>query len=43
MLLAAFAGRLRARLGPRLLRAVNVVSGVTILGFAAWQFAQLLR
>ena len=35
VLLAAFAGRLRARLGPRLLRAVNVVSGVTILGFAA--------
>ena len=43
VLLAAFAGRLRARLGPRLLRAVNLVSGVTILGFAAWQFAQLLR
>jgi threonine/homoserine/homoserine lactone efflux protein len=43
VLLSAFAGRLRARLGPRLLRAVNVVSGVTILGFAAWQFAQLLR
>lgn len=43
VLLAAFAGKLRARLGPRLLRAVNVVSGLTILGFAAWQFAQLLR
>ena len=43
VLLAAFAGRLRERVGPRLLRAVNVVSGVTILGFAAWQFAQLLR
>jgi threonine/homoserine/homoserine lactone efflux protein len=43
VLLAAGAGRLRARLGPPLLRAVNVVSGVTILGFAAWQFAQLLR
>ena len=43
VLLAAGAGRLRALLGPRLLRAINVVSGVTILGFAAWQFAQLLR
>lgn len=43
VLLAAFAGKLRARLGPPLLRAVNVIAGVTILGFAAWQFAQLLR
>jgi len=43
VLLAAFAGRLRARLGPRLLRGVNVVSGITILGFAAWQIARLLR
>jgi threonine/homoserine/homoserine lactone efflux protein len=41
--LAAFAGALRARLGPGLLRAINIVSGLTILGFAAWQFAQLLR
>jgi threonine/homoserine/homoserine lactone efflux protein len=43
LLLAAFAGRLRARLGSGLLRAINLVSGVTILGFAAWQAAQLLR
>ena len=43
LVLAAFAGTLRARLGPRLLRAINIVSGVTILAFAAWQFAQLLR
>jgi len=43
VLLAAGAGALRGRLGPRLLRAINVVSGITILGFAAWQFAQLLR
>ena len=41
--LAAAAGRLRARLGPRLLRGINLVSGVTILGFAAWQAARLLR
>jgi threonine/homoserine/homoserine lactone efflux protein len=43
VLLAAFAGRLRARLSPRLLRAINAVSGITILGFAAWQVARLLR
>jgi threonine/homoserine/homoserine lactone efflux protein len=43
VVLAACAGTLRARLGPRLLRAINVVSGATILGFAAWQFAVLLR
>lgn len=43
VVLAAGAGALRGRLGPRLLRTINIVSGVTILGFAAWQFAQLLR
>jgi len=43
LVLAAFAGTLRARLGPRLLRAINIVSGATILAFAAWQFAILLR
>jgi threonine/homoserine/homoserine lactone efflux protein len=43
LVLAAFAGRLRAQLGPRLLRAINIVSGATILAFAAWQFAVLLR
>jgi threonine/homoserine/homoserine lactone efflux protein len=37
------AGALRGRFGPRLLRAINIVSGIAILGFAAWQFAQLLR
>jgi len=41
--LASGAGALSARLGPRLLRAINVVAGIAILGFAAWQFAQLLR
>lgn len=43
LFLAAAAGRLRARLGPRVLRGINVVSGITILGFAAWQIARLLR
>jgi threonine/homoserine/homoserine lactone efflux protein len=43
LLLAAGAGRLRARVGPGLFRAVNVVSGLSILGFAAWQLAAVLR
>lgn len=43
VLLAAAAGRLRAHIGPRLFRAINVVSGCTILGFAAWQLAAVLR
>jgi threonine/homoserine/homoserine lactone efflux protein len=43
VVLAAAGGALRDRLGPRLLRAINLVSGITILGFAAWQFTQLLR
>jgi len=43
VVLVAGAGALRGRLGPRLLRAINIFSGLTILGFAAWQFAQLLR
>jgi len=34
---------LRHRMGPGLLRGINVVSGPTILGFAAWQLAALLR
>jgi len=29
--------------GPGLFRAVNIVSGVTILGFAVWQLAAILR
>ena len=40
-ILAGTAGRLRARLGPGLARGVNAVSGLTILGFALWQLAQL--
>jgi len=43
VVLAAAGGALRERLGPRLQRVINLVSGVTILGFAAWQFALLLR
>jgi threonine/homoserine/homoserine lactone efflux protein len=43
LILAAGAGWLRGRMGPGLLRTINVVSGLTILGFAAWQFASLLR
>jgi len=43
VVLAAAGGALRGRLGERAQRAINVVSGVAILGFAAWQCAQLLR
>jgi len=42
VLLAAGAGWLRDRIGPRLFRAVNIVSGLTILGFAVWQLAAVL-
>ena len=43
IILAAAAGRLRGRLGPGLARAINVISGVSILGFAAWQLGELFR
>jgi threonine/homoserine/homoserine lactone efflux protein len=43
LILAAAAGWLRGRIGPGLLRTINIVSGLTILGFAAWQFLSLLR
>jgi len=43
LILVAIAGALRARLSPRLLRAVNVVSGIVILAFAGWQLSLLLR
>jgi len=43
VLLAAGAGSLRSRVGPPLFRVINVVSGLTILGFAAWQLAAILR
>ena len=43
VILTAIAGRLRERLGAKILRAINVVSGVSILGFAAWQAVVLFR
>ena len=39
VILAAGAGWLRDRVGPGLFRAINVVSGLSILAFAAWQLA----
>jgi len=42
LILVLGAAALRARLTPRLLRAINVISGVTILGFAVWQLATLM-
>jgi len=43
IVLAAGAARLRGRIGLSLMRAVNVVSGIAILGFAAWQIVLLVR
>jgi threonine/homoserine/homoserine lactone efflux protein len=43
IILAAVAGRLRGRVGPGLVRSINIVSGLSILGFAGWQIAELLR
>ncbi|TAK44660.1 MAG: LysE family translocator [Betaproteobacteria bacterium] len=43
VILALAAGRLRGRIGPRLARGINVASGLTILGFAVWQLALVLR
>ena len=42
VLLAAGAGWLRGRVGPKLVRVINIFSGLTILGFAVWQLAQVL-
>lgn len=42
ILLAAGAGWLRSRMGPKLFRAINIVSGITILGFAVWQLVAVL-
>jgi len=42
-ILPAGAGAFRRRIGPRLFRAINVVSGLSILGFALWQVAALMR
>jgi threonine/homoserine/homoserine lactone efflux protein len=41
VILAVGAGWLRGRIGPGLVRAINVVSGVSMLAFAAWQLSQL--
>jgi threonine/homoserine/homoserine lactone efflux protein len=41
VILALGGGWLRRRLGPALARAVNVVSGLSILALALWQLAQL--
>ena len=43
VILAAGAGWLRDRIGPKLFRAINVVSGLSILAFAVWQLAAVLR
>ena len=43
VILAVGAGRLRGRIGPALFRAINIVSGLSILAFAAWQLAAILR
>lgn len=42
IVLAAGAGWLRGRIGPRLMRGINIASGLTILAFAAWQLARLV-
>lgn len=42
IVLAAGAGWLRGRMSARFLRGINIVSGVFILAFAAWQAGQLL-
>ena len=43
IILALGAARLRRFMGPRLFRAINVVSGVSILTFAAYQIVALLK
>jgi len=43
LVLIGVAQALRPRLSPRLLRAINVLSGAVILGFAGWQLTLILR
>ena len=43
IILAAGANWLRGRAGPKLFRAINLVSGCSILGFAIWQLDAVLR
>jgi len=42
LVLAVTAGAVHGRLGPRTVRAINVISGLTILGFAFWQLGALV-
>ena len=42
VILAAGAGWFRGRIGPALFRAINIVSGLSILAFAVWQLAAVL-
>ena len=42
LILAMGAGWLRGRIGPALFRAINIVSGLSILGLAVWQLAAVL-
>jgi threonine/homoserine/homoserine lactone efflux protein len=41
VILAAAAGRLHERLSARFLRGINVVSGLALIAFAAWQLERL--
>lgn len=43
VVLVSAAGKLRSHMGPRLFRAINIIAGVSILGFAAWQLVALFR
>jgi threonine/homoserine/homoserine lactone efflux protein len=43
IVLAAGTNWLRGRVGPALFRAINIVSGLSILAFALWQMARVLR
>jgi threonine/homoserine/homoserine lactone efflux protein len=43
VVLVAAAGKLRRHMGAGLFRAINVIAGLSILAFAAWQIAVLFR
>lgn len=43
LILVGGIGAVRRRIGPALVRTINVVSGATILAFAAWQLVTLAR
>ena len=42
VILVAVAGWAHRRVGPRFMRAVNAVSGASLLGFALWQLARIV-